>query len=150
MGRNKIKEPLVDEEIGILLKANGFNRTVADYNWESDPEGDMVFESELSYPNNSEFSYNPELDPAVIEFEKWQGSLIPRPSQEVVRYWLSSYKSIEIEIQIDKTSSPKYCFEVWSYSDFGNWKEIKQEEWYLYRTRREAIEEAIKLALKNL
>jgi hypothetical protein len=150
MGRNKIKEPLVDEEIGILLKANGFNRTVADYNWESDPECDMVFESELSYPNNSEFSYNPELDPAVIEFEKWQDSLIPRPSQEVVRYWLSSYKSIEIEIQIDKTSSPKYCFEVWSYSDFGNWKEIKQEEWYLYRTRREAIEEAIKLALKNL
>jgi hypothetical protein len=150
MGRNKINEPLVDEEIGILLKANGFNRTVADYKWESDPEGDMVFESELSYPNNSEFSYNPELDPAVIEFEKWQDSLIPRPSQEVVRYWLSSYKSIEIEIQIDKTSSPKYCFEVWSYSDFGNWKEIKQEEWYLYRTRREAIEEAIKLALKNL
>lgn len=53
MGRNKIKETLVNKEIGILLKANGFNRSVADYSWESDPEGDMVFESELSYPNNS-------------------------------------------------------------------------------------------------
>jgi len=71
------------------------------------------------------------------------------PPQTVLKEWLKKEHNIIIEIGLDRTSYPKYCFSVYKYEDFGNWKEIKQEDWGLYRKEKEALEEALVLGLKN-
>lgn len=69
------------------------------------------------------------------------------PTQQQVIDWLDN-KNIIIEIQVDKTAEPKYCFEVSKYEHFGNWKKHKPDEWFLYRKRSEATNVAIYEALK--
>lgn len=60
-------------------------------------------------------------------------------------------KNIFIEIGIDRTTYPKFCFEVWEYEYFGNWTRLdKKEEFNLYLTEYECLNEALKIALKSL
>lgn len=71
------------------------------------------------------------------------------PTYQQVINWLDE-KGIVIEIQVDRTAEPKYCFEVFKYEHFGNWKKHTPQEWFLYRTRTEATNVAINEALKLL
>ena len=48
------------------------------------------------------------------------------------------------EIQIDRTTEPKFCFDIFQYEHFGNYEEIRIGEWYLYRTQEEAELECLK------
>jgi hypothetical protein len=67
--------------------------------------------------------------------------------QQVFRFFREKY-NLHSEILLDQTSQPKYCFEIHKYEDFGNYEEIKIDEWFLYRTYEEAELECIKHLLK--
>ena len=70
------------------------------------------------------------------------------PTQTILKEWLKT-KGYLIEISIDKTSQPKYCFECCKYEHFGNYTFIKNNNWYLYRSEEEALEDALTLILEN-
>ena len=52
--------------------------------------------------------------------------------------WFREKYNLFCEIQIDRTAEPKFCFDIFQYEHFGNYKEIRIGEWYLYRTQEEA------------
>ena len=71
---------------------------------------------------------------------------ISRPLyQQAFRWFREKYQLFQ-EIQIDQTSSPKFCFKIIKF--VGNpinlsekewyWEEIKVVDWFLYRTYEEA------------
>lgn len=77
------------------------------------------------------------------------------PTFEQVIDWLEEKHQIFIEIGVDCTTYPKFCYSVNKF--FGNpkdltekewgWEHPKPENWYLYKSRKEATEEAIKFSL---
>jgi len=69
------------------------------------------------------------------------------PTHQQVINWLDK-KGIVIQIQIDRTTEPKYCFEVFKYEHFGNYEKHEPSEWFLYRNRTEATNVSINEALK--
>lgn len=48
-----------------------------------------------------------------------------------------------IEIEVDRTSTPKFAFDIYKYEHFGNYEKIEVRDWYLYRTWQEAFDKAI-------
>jgi hypothetical protein len=48
-----------------------------------------------------------------------------------------------VEISLDRTSAPKYAYDIYKYEHFGNYEPIKIREWYLYRTWQEALDAAV-------
>lgn len=48
-----------------------------------------------------------------------------------------------VEIGLDRTSAPKFAFDIYKYEHFGNYEPIEVREWYLYRTWQEAFEAAV-------
>ena len=48
-----------------------------------------------------------------------------------------------VEISLDRTSAPKFAFDIYKYEYFGNYELIQVREWYLYRTWQEAFEAAV-------
>jgi hypothetical protein len=58
--------------------------------------------------------------------------------------WFREKYNLFCEIQIDRTTDPKFCFDIFQYEHFGNYKEIGIGEWYLYRTQEEAELECLK------
>jgi hypothetical protein len=48
-----------------------------------------------------------------------------------------------VEINLDRTSAPKYAFDIYKYEHFGNYEKIEVREWYLYRTWQEAFDVAV-------
>ncbi len=60
------------------------------------------------------------------------------PTFQSVFKWFRDNYNLFCEIQIDRTAEPKFCFEIFQYEHFGNYKKIEVEEWYLYRTLEEA------------
>jgi hypothetical protein len=77
------------------------------------------------------------------------------PTLEQAINWLMDKHQIFIDIETDCTSYPKFAYSVNKF--VGNPKDLAEKEWYwghpkpsnwfLYRTRKEAIEEAIKFAI---
>ena len=69
--------------------------------------------------------------------------------------WLEEKHQIFIDIETDCTTYPKFAYSINKF--VGNPKDLAEKEWYwehpkpdnwfLYRTRNEALEEAIKFAL---
>ena len=57
-------------------------------------------------------------------------------------------KGIMIEVKINQTTYPKYCFFITKYTDTLGWEPHQPKERFLYLTRREATIEAIKEANK--
>ena len=95
---------------------------------------------------------------AKSEFTLLEGCtdfLIPRhepwykaPSQTELEDWLRKKHNIFIEIQIDKTTDPKFCYEIYKYTYFGNWELIsKRPEMFLtmdwYKNKEDALQEAL-------
>lgn len=58
--------------------------------------------------------------------------------------WFREKYNLFCEIQIDRTTEPKFCFDIFQYEHFGNYEEIRIGEWYLYRTQEEAELECLK------
>ncbi len=48
-----------------------------------------------------------------------------------------------VEISLDRTSSPKYAFDIYKYEHFGNYTLIEVREWFLYRTWQDAFDAAV-------
>lgn len=77
------------------------------------------------------------------------------PIYKQVTDWLMDKYQIFIDIETDCTTYPKFAYSVKKF--VGNPKDLTEKEWYwehpkpidwfLYRTRKEALEEAIKFAL---
>jgi hypothetical protein len=65
-----------------------------------------------------------------------------------LQQWFRNKHNIYIEILFDQTSTPKFCFEICKYKDFMIFEKVKVEEWYLYRTYEECLEESLKESLK--
>jgi hypothetical protein len=48
-----------------------------------------------------------------------------------------------VEISLDRTTAPKFAFDIYKYEHFGNYEPIKVRVWYLYRTWQEAFNAAV-------
>lgn len=82
-------------------------------------------------------------------------SLVSAPTYDQVFNWLEEKHQIFIEIGVDCTTYPKFCYSVNKF--FGNpkdltekewgWEHPKPKNWYLYKSRKEAVEEVIKFSL---
>jgi hypothetical protein len=90
---------------------------------------------------------------AAYEDKKWQlgevknsmsyelclkTDVFPVPTFSQAFRWFREKYNLHSEILLDQTTQPKYCFEINKYEDFGNYEEIKIDEWFLYRTYEEA------------
>jgi hypothetical protein len=64
--------------------------------------------------------------------------VFPVPTFSQAFRWFREKYNLHSEILLDQTTQPKYCFEIHKYEDFGNYEEIKIDEWFLYRTYEEA------------
>lgn len=70
------------------------------------------------------------------------------PMYQQVIDWFRLKYNLHIEIQIDKTCEPKYCYEIYHYKDFGNWKLVsKRPEMFLHLNYYDNLNEAIKEAI---
>jgi hypothetical protein len=134
----------VPHEIAKQLKKAGFNEPcIAEYvngfltNHMQFTVEDEDRNSDWSTYTNSSTNWTQTKDRTVCS----------APTYEQVINWLDS-NNVVIEIQIDRTAEPKYCFEVFKYEHFGNWKKHEPSEWFLYRNRTEATNVAINEALK--
>ncbi len=71
------------------------------------------------------------------------------PPQSLLQKWLRD-KGIIIEIQLDQTSYPKYCFDIYKYKHFGNYEKINNPDWGLYSSYEKALESALLIGLCNI
>ncbi len=69
---------------------------------------------------------------------------IAAPLYQQAFRWFKEKHNLFYEIQIDRTTEPKFCFDIFQYEHFGNYEEIRIGEWYLYRTQEEAELECLK------
>jgi hypothetical protein len=73
----------------------------------------------------------------------------PAPFFQQVLDWFREKHNLHILIETDMTCEPKYCYEIYKYSDFGNWKLVsKRPEMFLYLNYHDNLNEAIKEAIK--
>ena len=78
----------------------------------------------------------------------WDKEYFPRVTQTQLKQFLGD-ENILIEIQIDRTTYPKYCYQIYQYEQYGNYTEIIISEFYLYRTYEQALEDAFINALNS-
>lgn len=58
--------------------------------------------------------------------------------------WFREYFDLYSEILLDRTTYPKYCFEIYRYNDFGNWEKIEiVGDWFLYKSFEEAQQDCL-------
>lgn len=65
------------------------------------------------------------------------------PLKQQAFRWFRDKHNLYSEILLDRTTHPKYCFDIHQYEDFGNYEKIKNPEWFLYRTYEEAEDACI-------
>lgn len=100
-----LKEKLISFETAVLAKEKGF-RNACD--WSVNKDNEYIFMPDLLYPNNSEFTYNPEEDPEVIEWEDMMKTLVLAPTQSLLQKWLRKIYSIHITITSISQESWQY------------------------------------------
>jgi hypothetical protein len=72
------------------------------------------------------------------------GISVAAPLYQQAFRWFREKCNLFCEIQIDRTTEPKFCFDIFQYEHFGNYEKIEVEEWYLYRTQEEVELECLK------
>jgi hypothetical protein len=85
--------------------------------------------------------------PNQQESEQYFGGILAPTFQQAFCFFREKYNLIH-EILLDRTSTPKYCYQLYRYKDFGDFEEIKinVSDWFLYRTYEESeLECLIKL-----
>jgi hypothetical protein len=78
------------------------------------------------------------------DFKEDPDIFISAPLYQQVFRWFREKYNLFCEIQIDRTTEPKFCFDIFQYEHFGNYEKIEVKEWYLYRTQEEAELECLK------
>lgn len=63
---------------------------------------------------------------------------IAAPLYQQAFRWFREKHNLCGEIQMDRTTEPKFCFVIFKYEHFGNYEKVEVDEWYLYRTYEEA------------
>lgn len=72
-------------------------------------------------------------------------------TQSVLQKRLRDVYKIYVDVQLDRTTYPKFAVEIYKYkSSSGQFVEVKQADWYLYRTYEEALEAGLEEALKSI
>jgi hypothetical protein len=113
-----MKEQFIPYEQALALKELGFDeRCLAFYN------GKFLESTDYDFDNGT---------------SKDIGLCIVAPLyQHAFKFFREKY-NLFCEIQIDRTTEPKFCFDIFQYEHFGNYEKIEVKEWYLYRTQEEA------------
>jgi hypothetical protein len=70
--------------------------------------------------------------------------VVKAPLYQQAFRWFREKCELFCEIQIDRTTEPKFCFDIFQYEHFGNYEKIEVKEWYLYRTQEEVELECLK------
>jgi hypothetical protein len=84
------------------------------------------------------------IRPAMSRTNIPDSYVVTAPLYQQVFRWFREQFNLFCEIQIDRTTEPKFCFDIFQYEYFGNYKKIEVNEWYLYRTQEEAELECLK------
>lgn len=79
----------------------------------------------------------------VVQSDLLRDALIAPTNSQVFR-WFRDEHNLYGEILMDRTTSPKWAFEIHRYEDFGNYEKSEEKEWSLYRTYEEAEEDCLK------
>jgi hypothetical protein len=79
----------------------------------------------------------------VIKSDLIRDGIVAPTFSQAFRWFREKY-NLFCEIQIDRTTEPKFCFDIFQYEHFGNYEKIEVEEWYLYRTQEEVELECLK------
>ena len=129
-----MEDRIISYNTAVLAKAKGFDwETNYGYCKESP-------EHPFNARDNCETDYN------------WNNRVgFSAPSQTVLMDWLREIHNIYIEILIDQTTDPKFCYEIYKYKDFGDWTTITNKEtWGLTMDYHKNIEDALKEALSYI
>ena len=142
-----MKEILINLETAKLSKKEGFDYPTLFYHITN--KGKYMCDDKIKgYSGSSipETNWNQERKAPYIEDMVFYSA----PTQSLLQKWLREVRNIFVEILMDKTTTPKFAVEIWEYSHFGNYKQIIQKKWYLYRTYEEALESGLQEALEEL
>lgn len=134
---------IISFETAVLAKEVGFDPALYDFAYLNEPlwefnRGDLVD----MFTEDENFIYKEDID-----------KLCYATSQVGLQDWLRETHNIIIEVRVDRTSSPKYSFEIHKF--IGNPKDLTETVWgwssktseLLYRHWGEALEVALKDAL---
>ena len=142
-------EKLVEYKTAVLAKEKGFEEKVQDWYDEFNNERKAGLTSDTTI-------FKEDLARQINKYAKHLNKNdIARPTQNQLRTWLREYHQFFIEINTDCTSEPKFCYQINVFN--GNprnlaekewgWYFHKQENWYLYYSYEDALEEALEEAL---
>jgi hypothetical protein len=104
-------------------------------------QGGKVF-----YYENGELYYDSR---PMYSSDAHSGQILAPLYQQAFRWFREKY-NLFCEIQIDRTTEPKFCFDIFQYEHFGNYEKIEVKEWYLYRTQEEVELECLKKLIEIL
>ena len=138
----------VNFETAKIAKERGFN---IECDWKVDSDGVEEFLYHESYPNNSEYTYNPDEDPEAIAYEERYKKLVNQPTQSSLQKWLREEHGIHINTTFDG-----FTFDVsilWQ-NNLNGWesKELTSSLTditpYMFTEYEQALEEGLKGGLK--
>lgn len=70
---------------------------------------------------------------------------VKAPLYQQIINWLRENHNLLIEIQVDKTSDMKFCYEIYKYEDFGNWIRLTDvDKWGLTTNYNKNLTDAIR------
>ncbi len=117
----------VDHNIALELKKLNFHERVSTY-YEDGKVG--MYHYPLGWDCNNSFL-----------------TFVSRPTITDTLDWLEKTYDVAYEILVDRTTQPKYMFNVYKYEYFGNYDLIQDPDWFLYRTQSETREYCIKFII---
>ena len=140
-----MREQYITFEVAQLAKEKGFNVLV---NHAYDLKGE--FGNYYDIVNESPFDYEDDH----IDYDSLRYSA---PTQSLLQKWLREVHQIYVDIDIDQTTYPKFCYmisrfignptnlaaEEWDWENYPN-----GENWGLHRSWEDALEEGLFEALK--
>jgi hypothetical protein len=118
-----MEKEFIPYEQALALKELGFDEPCIKYYWT-----DGMFTKTYESP----FNHNK------------RDNLISAPLYQQAFRWFREKYNLFCEIQIDRTTEPKFCFDIFQYEHFGNYEKIEVKEWYLHRTQEEVELECLK------
>jgi hypothetical protein len=131
-----MNKEFVTYEQALALKELGFDEKCLAY-WFNEtplnPEGQCLVYYRKPYDNVG-------ITNGIIREYGWA------PIYQQAFRWFREKHNLFSEIQMDRTTEPKFCFVIFKYEHFGNYEKVAVDEWYLYRT----YEEAEKVCLDKL
>ena len=141
-----LKEKLISYETAKLAKEKGFKNAC---DWFVNKDNEYIFMPDFMYPNNSEFTYDPENDPEVIEWEEMMKTLFLAPTQSLLQRWLrENYKFNPCIIRVFKNDEFHHWVGFHTLISMDNMYLVSQQK--ECATYEEALEESLLEALKSI